>query len=339
VTALTRRWTDFWFAPKDALTLGVCRLLFFGLLFVNYADEHWAPWAEVSRTFWQPIFLFEKFHIPVLSGQQLFICEIVWKAAIAFACVGLLTRISTATAFVLGLYLLGLRHNWGKASHDDAAPVLILLILALSRCGDALSMDALFRRPKSAGERLPLESGEYRWPIRAVWLVISMVFFNSAIAKLRKSGLDWALSENLAVLMVRLNYFNKPVTDWGLRLANIPWFGHGMGLGAILVELCFPLVLFSRIARRILVPAAFLMQLGNKFLLGVDFTVFMFAYVFFIDWGWLLGRRRLVGKTATTSAVIEENSPREVPVHTQSAEDSIFERRRQVQRVPPPPAG
>lgn len=340
MTALTRRWTEFWFAPKDALTLGVCRLLFFGLLFVNYADEHWAPWAEVSRTFWQPIFLFEKLHLPVLSGQQLFICEIVWKAALAFACVGLLTRISTATAFVLGLYLLGLRHNWGKASHDDAAPVLILLILALSRCGDVLSIDALFRRRRSSSsERLPLESGEYRWPIRAVWLVISMVFFNSAIAKLRKSGLDWALSENLAVLMVRLNYFNKPVTDWGLRLANIPWFGHGMGLSAILVELCFPLVLFSRIARRILVPLAFLMQLGNKFLLGVDFTVFMFAYVFFIDWGWLLARMGFIGKSAKAPVVIDENAPREAVIHAQSTHESIFDHRRQVQRVPPPAAG
>ena len=166
-----------------------------------------------------------------------------------------------------------------------------------------------------------------------------MVFFNSAIAKLRKSGLDWALSENLAVLMVRLTYFNKPVTEWGLRLANIPWFGHGMGLSAILVELCFPLVLFSRIARRILVPLAFLMQLGNKFLLGVDFTVFMFAYVFFIDWGWLLARMGFIGKSAKAPVVIDENAPREAVIHAQSTHESIFDHRRQVQRVPPPAAG
>jgi hypothetical protein len=310
VNALTRRWTQFWFAPKDALTLGVARLMYFGLLFFYYADEHWSAWADVPKAFWQPIWVFQKFHIPVPGGHTLFAMEIAWKAALAFACVGLLTRISTATAFALGFYLLGLRHNFGKASHDDASTVLILLILALSRCGDALSIDALLRRrgrrrDGPAGERLPLESGEYRWPIRAIWLVIAMVFFNSAIAKLRKSGLEWALSENLSVLMVRLNYFNKPPTDWGLRLANIPWFGHAMGLGAIAVELFFPLVLFSRIARWILVPVAFLMQLGNKFLLGVDFTGFMFAYVFFIDWGWLLARMKR--KRTTVTAQQEED--------------------------------
>ncbi|HEV2292801.1 MAG TPA: hypothetical protein VGR35_03045 [Tepidisphaeraceae bacterium] len=298
IAAVKPCWERFWFAPKGPTMLSVCRLLFFGLLFWNYFDERFAPWAEVSRAFWQPIWVFEKFRIPVLSAEALFACEIVWKVSLALASVGLLTRFSTATAFLLGIYLLGLRHNFGKVSHDDAAPVWIMLILALSRCGDALSLDAILRRKRVAttaapsAEKLPLESGEYRWPLRAVWLVLSMVFFNSAIAKLRRSGLEWALSENLSVLMVRLNYFNKPTTDWGLHLANIRGFGQLMGVGALAIELFFPLVLFSRIARWTLVPGAFLMQLGNKFLLGVDFTVFMFAYVFFIDWGWLLKRMR-----------------------------------------------
>ncbi len=310
IVALTRRWERFWFAPKDALTLGVCRLLFFGLLFWNYLDQLFAPWGDVSRAFWQPIWIFEKFHILALSSDVLRVMEIAWKGSLALACVGLLTRFSTATAFALGIYLLGLRHNWGKASHDDASTIFILLILALSRCGDALSLDALIRRKRRAptdgpSPLLPLESGEYRWPIRAVWLVLSMVFFNSAVAKLRRSGLEWALSENLAVLMVRLNYFNKPATDWGLQLANIRGFSQFMGISAIAVELFFPLVMFSRIARWILVPSAFLMQLGNKFLLGVDFTGFMFAYVFFIDWRRLLTRRDSRMKDGLTTETTE----------------------------------
>ncbi len=327
IGTLTRRWEEFWFAPKDALTLGFCRLLFFGLLFWNSLDQPFAPWGDVSPAFWQPIWVFEKFHIPALSSDVLGVLEIAWKGSLALACIGLLTRFSTATAFVLGIYLLGLRHNWGKASHDDASTIFILLILALSRCGDAVSLDALIHRKRRAAAddtspSLPLESGEYRWPIRAVWLVLSMVFFNSAVAKLRRSGLEWALSENLAVLMVRLNYFNKPATDWGLQLANIRGFSQFMGISAIAVELFFPLVMFSRIARWILVPSAFLMQLGNQFLLGVDFTGFMFAYVFFIDWRWLLARAGLSRRStdATTSDTVDE---------------SIHEPRARSHRVPP----
>jgi hypothetical protein len=338
--ALQSRWDKFWFAPKAATTLAVCRILFFGLLFWEYFDQRFAPWAEVSKAFWQPIWTFEKLRIPVLPGNVLLAGEIAWKIALALACVGLLTRFSIATAFVLGIYLLGLRHNFGKASHDDAAPIWIMLILAMSRCGDALSLDALlFRRKRTTdtGEKLPLESGEYRWPLRAVWLVLAMVFFNSAVAKLRRSGLDWALSENLAVLMVRLNYFNKPTTDWGLHLANIPAFGHGMGLAAIIVELFFPLVLFSRIARWVLVPAAFMMQVGNKVLLGVDFTVFMFAYVFFIDWGWIFAKlqREKPERPVDTPAPVEPPAVHEPPVHAQESGESIYDRRAQVHRIPP----
>ena len=334
------RWVQYWFGPKPATTLAVCRILFFGLLLWNYFDQRFAPWADVSRAFWQPMWTFEKFHIPLLPGDVLLAGEIAWKVSLALACVGLLTRFSTATALALGIYLLGLRHNFGKASHDDAAPVWIMLILALSRCGDALSLDALLRRKHpatDAGEKLPLESGEYRWPIRAVWLVLAMVFFNSAVAKLRRSGLGWAFSDNLAVLMVRLNYFNKPTTDWGLHLANIRGFGQFMGTGALIVELFFPLVLFSRIARWILVPAAFLMQLGNKFLLGVDFTVFMFAYVFFIDWAWLLARTRAARRSAAAEApgATRERAARDEPVHAQESVDGIYERRAQVHRIPP----
>jgi hypothetical protein len=343
MNSLIRRWESFWFAPKDALTLGVCRILYFGLLFWNYYDQPFAPWAEVPRAWWQPIWTFDKLHIGVLPEQPLLAAEIIWKAAIAFACLGLLTRISTATACLLAFYLLGLRHNWGKASHDDASTILILGILALSRCGDALSIDALVRGRRrrattSTDSRLPLESGEYRWPLRAVWLILALVFFNSAVAKLRRSGLEWAWSDNLAVLMVRLNYFNKPVTDWGLRLANIPGFGKFMGVSAILVELFFPLVLFSKLARWILVPAAFLMQLGNKFLLGVDFTSFMFAYVFFIDWGWLLARVSPSPANHAAQVQTPEHIAADAPVTAQSADGDFFNRRSQVQRTPPPHA-
>jgi hypothetical protein len=344
VTApLVRGWQQYWFAPKDALTLAACRLLYFALLFWNYYEQPFAPWAQVPRAWWQPIWVFDKFNIPVLSEPALYALEIIWKTSLAMACVGLLARVSTMTAFVGAFYLLGLRHNWGKASHDDASTVLILGILALSRCGDALSIDALIRRwwrgrkPARDGTRLPLESGEYRWPLRGVWLILAMVFFNSAVAKLRKSGLEWMLSDNLALLMVRLNYFNNPTTDWGLRLANIPGFGQFMAVSAIGVELLFPLVLFSRLARWILVPTAFLMQLGNKFLLGVDFTSFMFAYAFFIDWQWLFTRLGILRKRATTTDAPGDVAVAE-PVHAQSSGQSIFDRRAQVHRVPPPPA-
>jgi len=48
-------------------------------------------------------------------------------------------------------------------------------VLALSRCGDAFSLDRLVRARRHA--EAPPPSGEYRWPARMILLVMSCVFF------------------------------------------------------------------------------------------------------------------------------------------------------------------
>jgi predicted DCC family thiol-disulfide oxidoreductase YuxK len=52
----------------------------------------------------------------------------------------------------------------------------------------------------------------------------------------------------------------------------------------ILLELAFPLAMFHRYARWTLVPAMFLAQVGIYLMMGVNFTQFMFAYLFWIPW-------------------------------------------------------
>lgn len=287
-----RLWADYWFAPSAATNLGISRALFFGLMFSFFATEPFAGWADIPREFWSPQWPFKVFHIPVVPRDAMLLAEIAWKASLALACVGALTRLSTIAAFVLGLYLLGLRHCFGKLGAEDGVLVLVMAVLAVSRCGDAFSLDALLRarrrgRDPSAPLERPVESGEYTWPIKAAWLVVSLVFFNSALAKLRFSGVRWALSDNFSILLVQRFYGADPKSEFGLDLAQIGWLCKGLAAGALLLELVFPLVLVSRWARWILVPSAYLMQYGNAKLLGVDFRQFTFVYVFFINWAWL----------------------------------------------------
>ena len=69
--------------------------------------------------------------------------EIIWIVALVLSCIGLLTRWSIGVALVLGIYLLALPNNFGKTGHGDAILVLTMGILALSKCGDAWSVDSL----------------------------------------------------------------------------------------------------------------------------------------------------------------------------------------------------
>jgi hypothetical protein len=206
--SLLECWRHFWFEPASPFNLGFCRVLFFGALFLFYLPSDFSVWAGVESVFWKPIWLFSRFHLPVLSTDILVIIQVLWKLALGLSCIGLLTRLSTFTSFILGIYLLGLQHNFGKVDHSDAIMVFVFLILALSRCGDSLSVDCLIwnvRRGSDPSARRPTMSGEYTWPVRIIWLVMSIIFFGAGISKLRHSGIEWVTSDNMAILLIEFN--------------------------------------------------------------------------------------------------------------------------------------
>jgi predicted DCC family thiol-disulfide oxidoreductase YuxK len=209
--------------------------------------------------------------------------------------VGLFTRISTAGAFVLGTYLIGIPESFGKIHHADAILVWAMAVFALSRSGDGWSLDGLIRAARRPGQPASPPSGEYTWPIRMMWLVMCVIFFCAGVSKLRHGGLSFVVSDALATHFIHANYgigrpAGRPLTEWGLWFARHPALCRFMGAGSLLFELALPLALFSRWARRIVVPGVFLLQLGITFLMGPDFLRFAFCYLFWVPWA-LLGAR------------------------------------------------
>ena len=175
---LTTRLALFWFRPSAPTNLAVNRILFYGIVLYYYgfayARADFAAWAAFPDAFWDPIWYFRWLHLPVLSAGALTVLALVWKTSLAFSALGLFTRASSAVSFVLGAYLLGLMQCFGKTHHFDFPALVVLGILALSRCGDVLSLDRAIRmRAGSAAGAAAAEvspSGEYTWPIRLVFL-------------------------------------------------------------------------------------------------------------------------------------------------------------------------
>jgi hypothetical protein len=237
-------------------------------------------------------------YLPVLSSGLLVILQIVWKISLALSCIGLFTRVSTVSSFVLGLYLLGLPHGFGKVGHSDAIVVLVLAILALSRCGDAFSVDRWLRDKHQGGDETPVQrpqaSGEYTWPVRAVWTVFALIFFAAGVSKLRHSGLEWIFSDNMSVMMMRQNAFHTadvdPVVSWGLALAQFVWLTQLLAAGTIVLEVGYPLALFSRRARWFIVPGVFFMQVAIRLLIGPAFYQFLICNLFWVPWDCVYSR-------------------------------------------------
>lgn len=282
---LTERWSGFWFGPRDPTDLAVGRILFFTGILLLYLRLDTSDWAHVSPIFWTPVGFFRWTGLRPLSAEALAVLDLLWKLCLLSAAVGFKTRVSMTGAFLLGTYLLGLPHNFGKIHHGTGLLVLVLGILALSRGGDALSVDRLITRRRDPTRGGTTPRGEYTWPIRLIQLTIAFAFFASGLAKLRVSGWSWVASDNLANLLVLHHYTQRPpLTDFGLVLAQKPLIARGLAFGALCLELAAPLAVFSRRARWFVVPGLLGMMAGFLFFFGFTPWPFVIVSVFWIPW-------------------------------------------------------
>jgi len=279
-------------------------MLFFSLMLFFFRGRDLSAWGDVSKVFWRPVGVVALLHVPVLPQPAMAAIAAAWKVLLIASAVGLFTRFATAGAFVLGAYLIAIPESFGKIHHADAILVWAMAAFALSRSGDGWSLDALIRaarRPEDAANP-PAARGEYTWPIRMMWLVMSIIFFNAGVSKLRHSGLAWVTSDVLATYFIHSNYgigrpAGPPTSEWGLWFARHPALFRPMAGLSLLFELSLPLALFSRWARRIVVPGVFALQVGITLLMGPDFLRFAFCYLFWVPWASVGDRMRKAAET------------------------------------------
>jgi hypothetical protein len=285
VTSLRQAWAEYWFGRESPETLGLARLLFLGALCLFYLPLDMSAWGAVDDAFWMPITLFRIVPVPRVDTATLEVLQLVFKLALCCGAIGLFTRSSCVVAAAIGLYLIGLPHNFGKTHHNDSVIVITLAILALSRSGDTWSVDAWWRRRR--GQPAPVAAGHYRWPIRTVWLLLSMVFFSAGAFKLRNGGLEWIFSDNLAV-MLRQNAYQvadaDPLTTWGLWLAQHPALCVAAAFLTVLFEFAYPLALIDWRARIVFPLGMCGLLLGIRLLMGPTFGLFILCHLFWIPW-------------------------------------------------------
>ena len=298
IDAVGRGLDRYFFLPERPEPLALCRAVACGAFFVYFAlfDGDFRGWLRIADVYYEPEGVWRFYWevtrdgLPILGDAATWWAQTIFKVALLLGCVGLFTRVSMWVAFACGFFLLGLSTGFGKVSHSEPACVWMLLILAMSRCGDAWSLDrALFRR----GEARKAWSGEYRWPLRMVWVVMALVFGLAGWSKLIEAGPRWMHPDSFTPLMLSHYYENDPPTELGLRLAWFRPFVWAGSVSTLVGECLFPLALVSRRARLVLVPLMFGMQLNITALFGVYFWAFLPGYAFWVPWGWLLYDRRV----------------------------------------------
>jgi hypothetical protein len=278
-----KKWLHFWFEPASPANLGISRVLFFSGLLLFYSQEDFSAWGSVSSAFWMPLPLFSALHLTPASPAVLGVMQALWRVALVLSAAGVFTRASMTVSAALGFYLLGLPHNFGHTFHFDAALVIACIVLACSRAGDAWSVDRLVGRTSGGSE----PGGEYTWPTRMIWVATALVFLAAGIAKLRYGGIGWVASDNMRILLLRAAYHVSdadPITTAGLWIAAHHVLSRGLAALALAIEVGFVASLFSRRARIVFVPGAFLMLIGIRALMGPTFGGFLLVNVFWVPW-------------------------------------------------------
>ena len=196
------------FSARSATNLCLGRVLFFTFWYMYYKDYEFNSFADSRYNFvWQPISFYRYFPLGSNSIETVRTLTHLWHWLMIFAIFGIFTRISVLGVGLIGTFLIGLCYNFGKIDNANTLPVMVALILGLSRCGDALSIDAavgtLWRRLRRGqadgnwGSTLlgtQLFSGEYLWPIRLIRIYICWVYFSAGYQKLSLCGLSWIFS-------------------------------------------------------------------------------------------------------------------------------------------------
>jgi hypothetical protein len=142
------------------------------------------------------------------------------------------------------------------------------------------------------GQAPPAPSGEYRWPVRMAWVLMSTLFFAAGMAKVIHGRLAWVTSDNFAILLVQRHYLTSlPTLDWGKFIAHHPLLYRTAAAGSIAAELGLCLALFNRRLRAVLPWALLGMQVGIGLFMRVWFWPYFVCYIFWVPWDRVLPRR------------------------------------------------
>lgn len=290
LTFVRNRVHAFFRAESDPLNLAVLRIATFAWLLLVLLRGDFVRYAYIPaelRVAPQGYDAF--FHLIPWQPATVRVVHAVAILACAAALLGLASRAASLIACAALVYLLGLPEFFGKIDHVHHHFIWITALLAASRCGDALSVDAvraaLRRADHDRATEPPPPSIAYTLPLRIVWLLIGVAYFFPGLAKLRV-GPQWVFSDNLKYLMHRFWTAKDFVPV--LRIDRYPLVYRSAAAATVIFEVGFLPALFVPRLRRLFVAGGVLFHLLTHVYLGIGFYGLLACYVAFVDWAAVL---------------------------------------------------
>lgn len=260
---------QFFLEPSSAINLALLRVLLFSLIFREITVGRSAFYAQLPRELMGPRWGWDllKPALP-LSPEVSTALEWLLLIASAFAIAGLWSRVAVPVAALASIYVLGIPNFFMKIDHGYHAIVLCALVLAASPCGDALSLDRLWRR--SRGHAPPTASVAYTLPMRFCWLILGTVYLFPGFCKLWDSGDLWLNGTKLKVFLYSA-WAARPNLVPPARIDEWPYALQLLGFATIFFEIGLMFALFNRSTRIVAAFSAVLFHLGTGAFMGIRY--------------------------------------------------------------------
>ncbi len=285
---------------KDSLhiNLSVCRIIFY--LFIIYYHSYLYYWTDFARysELHKANGLLQFIDLSFLTPSMY---KIFWYLSLFFAClsmIGLFSRISFFLSAILFCILNGLPQNYQTLVGLNCINTLILFLFSFTKAGDFYSIDQYIRKKFLKSDK-PTISAEYTWPIHYFRFIHMLCYFFAALCKLRDSGLNWALSNNLkyevmCAPIIRHDALWRDLVPMHWITLSFNWTGFYTlaAMTTLALELLSPLSLLATKYRWWLLGAILIMHFLSVFIVLIDPVMFMGVFVFWIDWQWLIQKVR-----------------------------------------------
>jgi hypothetical protein len=271
--------------PASPFALGVVRFFVHGLFLFDAVFTSYSALGSLPPTILRPTGVMKllpwSFYDQIQTHGGMLTLKTLMLASLLLSTAGFLTFISTKTSLLLVLFYQGLLRSFGHFNHDEMIAIYFLVVLAFTPSGDAFSIDSRLSRTKPQRPACA-----YAYPILLMQLLLAWVYFSSALIKIRVAGWKYLSPDNLPALAIFHSLDNLHDTAfrgafWLPQVREyLPYF-----VGFILIwELLFPLAVFFRRLRWLILGIGFVFHVSTLFLMNIFFPHQLLMYVVFINW-------------------------------------------------------
>jgi hypothetical protein len=277
--------------PTNASALGSIRAAVFTFVLLDVLLTDFMDLGCLPTTVMRPTGIMQvlpwRFYDALVTPRGMLALKFLLVISLGASAAGYFTAASTKSAALLFLFYQGLIRSFGHFNHDEMPIAYILVVLAFTPCADAFSFDAWFRGVKQRAGAVV-----YGYPILLMRALVAWSYFSSALIKLRVAGFSYFNPDNLPAIAISHSLDNLHATHYRLAfwLPNFRAATTAIVVIVVLWELIFPLAIFSRVARPIILSFGILFHLATIFFMNVSFPYHLAAYLVFVDWPHLMKR-------------------------------------------------